>query len=147
MWEKNMPSTSCQSSKKIMNAKGIRLAWDYEKRKVQVHLYMPGYVRKAHKQFQHIFKKKQNQPFPHKEIIYGDKKQYATQESTAPPATKDEKKFIQKVCGKFLFYGRAVGVKSGKGNTFKGKHPLPNLTRVGQSGLTRGDRTDVAAAA
>jgi hypothetical protein len=85
---------------------GIHLAWDYEKR--QVHLYMPGYVRKALKQFQHIFKKKQNQPFPHKEIIYGANKQYATQESTAPPATKDEKKFIQKVCGKFLFYGRAV---------------------------------------
>jgi len=38
-------------------------------------------------------------------------------------------------------------VKSGKGNTFKGKHPLPNLTRVRQLSLTRGDRTDVAAAA
>ena len=36
------------------------------------------------------------------------KKQYATKESTAPPVDKQTKKFIQQVCGKFLFYGRAV---------------------------------------
>jgi hypothetical protein len=85
---------------------GIHLAWDYEKR--QVDLYMPGYVQKALKQFQHILRKKQNKPFPHTPIKYGAKTQYATQESTTPAATKEEKKFIQKVCGKFVFYGRAI---------------------------------------
>ena len=34
---------------------GIHLAWDYNKG--QVHLFMPGYVQKALKQFQHMKKK------------------------------------------------------------------------------------------
>jgi hypothetical protein len=71
-------------------------------------MYMPGYVRKALKQFQNILKKKQHQPCPHNPIEYGAKKQYATKASKALPATKEEKRFIQQVCGKFLFYGRAV---------------------------------------
>jgi hypothetical protein len=41
-------------------------------------------------------------------IKYGAKKQYAAQESTAPPLDAKGKKFIQQVCGKFLFLGRAV---------------------------------------
>ena len=53
-------------------------------------------------------KKKQHQPFPSAKIIYGAKKQYATEKSTAPLLDKEGKKFIQKVCGKFLFLGRAV---------------------------------------
>ena len=69
---------------------------------------MPGYVQKALKLFQHICKKKQNQLFPHTPIKYGAKIQYAKQESMASPVNPPEKKFIQKVCGKFLFYGRAV---------------------------------------
>ena len=85
---------------------GIHLHWDYLKG--QVHLYMPGYVKKALKQFQHQLRKKQHQPSPHTPIKYGAKKQYATTESQAPPADKQQKKFIQQVCGKFLFYGRAV---------------------------------------
>lgn len=85
---------------------GIHLKWDYAKR--QVHLYMPGYVKKALLQFQHVLKKKQNQPFPHTPIKYGAKKQYATEESKAPALNATDKKFVQKVCGKFLFYGRAV---------------------------------------
>ena len=36
------------------------------------------------------------------------KKQYATHQSTAPPLDQKGKKFIKKVCGKFLFLGRAV---------------------------------------
>ncbi len=70
---------------------------------------MPGYVQKALKLFQHICKKKQNQLFPHTPIKYGAKIQYAKQESTASHINSTEKKFIQKVCGKCLFYGRAVG--------------------------------------
>ncbi len=85
---------------------GIHMAWDYEQGRV--HLYMPGYVQQALKLFQHTHTKMQNQPFPHTAIKYGAKIQYAKQESTAPPVNPTEKKFIQKVCGKFLFYRRAV---------------------------------------
>ena len=85
---------------------GITLDWDYKRN--QVHLSMPGYVKKALRQFQHIAKSKQTQPYPSVKIQYGAKKQYATQQSTAPLLDKKGKKFIQQVCGKFLFLGRAV---------------------------------------
>ena len=52
--------------------------------------------------------KKQNQPFPHTAIKYGAKIQYTKQDSMAPLINPTETKFIQKVCGNFLFYGRAV---------------------------------------
>ncbi|KAK1740971.1 hypothetical protein QTG54_008223 [Skeletonema marinoi] len=39
---------------------------------------------------------------------YGAPKQYAKEESTAPPLDKKGTRFIQQVCGKFLFLGRAV---------------------------------------
>ena len=41
-------------------------------------------------------------------IKYGAKEQYVAQESTAPPLNEKGKKFIQQVCGKFMFLGRAV---------------------------------------
>ena len=85
---------------------GITLDWDYERR--QVHLSMPGYVKKAMKQFNHTLTKRQHQPYPSAIINYGAKKQYAKQKSTSPPLDKKGKKFIQQVCGKFLFLGRAV---------------------------------------
>jgi len=56
----------------------------------------------------HTNEEANNQPFPHTAIKYGAKIQYAKQDSTAPPVNPTEKKFIQKVCRKFLFYGRAV---------------------------------------
>jgi len=86
---------------------GITLDWDYDKR--QVHLSMPGYVKKALKQFQHVWKgKTQDSPFQSEPIRYGAKKQYAKNASTSPKLNKKGKKFIQQVCGKFLFLGRAV---------------------------------------
>jgi len=86
---------------------GITIDWDYEKRRV--HLSMPNYVRDALKQFQHIKPQtKQQAPYPSAKINYGAKKQYATEESSAPPLDKKGKRFIQQVCGKFLFLGRAV---------------------------------------
>jgi hypothetical protein len=86
---------------------GITLDWDYTKKKV--HLSMPGYVAKALRQFQHHQPSTpQFSPFQCAPINYGTKKQYAKTESTATPLNKKDKKFIQKVCGKFLFLGRAV---------------------------------------
>ncbi len=85
---------------------GITLDWNYTKR--QVHLSMPNYVTKALKQFQHIAKKCQYAQYPCIPIHYGTKKQYAMQESKAPLLDNKAKQFIQQVCGKFLFLGRAV---------------------------------------
>ena len=85
---------------------GITIDWYYNRR--QVHLSMPNYVVKALTQFQNKLKKKQHQPFPSAKIYYGAKKQYATQQSTAPLLDQKGKKFIQQVCEKILFLGRAV---------------------------------------
>ena len=86
---------------------GITLDWDYAAHKV--HLSMPGYKDKALKQFQHHKPSTpQHSPFQCKEIKYGAKKQYAIQESTAQLLDKTDKKFVQKVCGKFLFLARVV---------------------------------------
>ena len=85
---------------------GITLDWDYTKH--HVHLSMPGYVSKALKQFQHIAAKCEYAPYPSVLIQYGAKKQYTTQPSTTPVLDSQAKKFIQQVCGKFLFLGCAV---------------------------------------
>ena len=86
---------------------GINLLWDYKKR--CVHLSMPGYVAKALRQFGHVKPKQpQHSPYPCAPIDYGAKRQYATEASSAPPVSKQKKKWIQQVVGKFLFYGRAV---------------------------------------
>ena len=85
---------------------GLILDWDYKRRQ---DLSMPKYVKKALKQFQHVLKKRQHQLFPSAKIEYGPKKQYAKQQSTAPLLDDERKTFIQRVCGFFLFLGRAVG--------------------------------------
>jgi hypothetical protein len=69
---------------------------------------MHGYIKKALKQFKHERRKLQHQPYPSAIIKYGEKTQYATAQSTSPQLDKHGKKFIQQVCGKFLFLGRAV---------------------------------------
>ncbi len=69
---------------------------------------MPNYVKKALKQFHHIAGKLQHSPYPRVPIQYGAKKQHAMQESNAPLLDNKAKRFIQHVCGKFLFLGRAV---------------------------------------
>jgi hypothetical protein len=84
----------------------ITLDWDYNKR--HVHLSMPNYIQKALKQFQHNAGKLQHMPYQRAPIQYGAKKQYTTQESKAPLLEDKAKWFIQQVCDKFLFLGRAV---------------------------------------
>jgi hypothetical protein len=69
---------------------------------------MPNYVQKALKQFQHKAGKLQYAPYQIAPIQHGAKKQYATQESKALLLDNKAKWFIQQVCGKFLFLGRAV---------------------------------------
>jgi hypothetical protein len=62
---------------------GIHMHWDYDNHKL--HLFMPGYVKKALTIFQHKASKAQNQPFRQTPIKYGTKKQYAKSISMAPP--------------------------------------------------------------
>jgi hypothetical protein len=50
---------------------GITLDWDYKRQ--QVHLSMPGYIKKALKQFKHERRKLQHQPYPSAIIKYGGK--------------------------------------------------------------------------
>ena len=86
---------------------GITIDWDYVRG--QVHLSMPGYVAKALKQFSHPTPAKpQHSPYPSEPIQYGAKKQYAKSESTAPSLNPKDKRYIQQICGKLLFLGRAV---------------------------------------
>jgi hypothetical protein len=85
---------------------GITLDWDYNK--CHVHLSMPNYVQKVLKQFQHKAGKLQHAPYQSAPIQYGAKQQHTTQESKAPLLDNKAMRFIQQVCGKFLFLGRAV---------------------------------------
>ena len=72
---------------------GIHLRWDYVNH--QVHLFMPGYIKKALTIFQHTQQCQQAQPFPHTPIKYGAPKQYAKVDSASPLLDKRGKKFIQ----------------------------------------------------
>jgi hypothetical protein len=108
---KNMHNISRTHSKNTTNWTGkqyigITLDWDYNKR--HVHLFMPNYVQKDLKQFQHKAGKLQHAPYQSAPIQYGAKKQYATQESKASLLDDKAKRFIQQVCSKFLFLDRAV---------------------------------------
>ena len=76
---------------------GITLDWDYRRRQVQ--LSLPGHINRYLKQFNYTQK---NLSYPSATIIYGSKKKYATQPSSAPLLDKKGKKFIQQVCGFFI---------------------------------------------
>ncbi len=86
---------------------GLTIKWDYKGRKV--HLSMPGYMRKALTRFQHPPPaKQQDQPYPHVKPNYGAHTQYTQGEDVSPALDMVGKKFIQEVCGVFLFLARAV---------------------------------------
>ncbi len=84
----------------------IELGWDYKNRKV--HLSMKPYLDKSLRQFNNVVPtKRQHSPYPHVEPKYGAKQQFA-EYNESEPAGDDEKKHIQKVSGKFIWYGRGV---------------------------------------
>jgi hypothetical protein len=80
---------------------GIHLHWDYVKR--QVHLYMPGYVEKALRQFQHKLNKKQYQPFPHTPVQYGQKKTICKSTINSPTSGCRNKEIHPKSMWKISF--------------------------------------------
>ena len=68
-----------------------------------------GYIGKALTQFNHLTtSKRQDLLYPSTSTKYGTKIQYAQTPVNAPLLDKTGKRYIQHVCGKFLFYGRAV---------------------------------------
>jgi hypothetical protein len=86
---------------------GITLDWDYKKR--EVHLSMPGYVEQALARFGHLIPKiLQHQPHKHTVPSYGATIQYSKNDDATKLLSKEEKKYIQQVLGTFLYYGRAV---------------------------------------
>ena len=86
---------------------GLELDWDYKRR--EVHLSMPGYVDKALQRFNHkIEKRRQYQPHQHVIPAYGAKVQLATPLDETEELNKEDKKYVQQVLGTFLYYGRAV---------------------------------------
>jgi hypothetical protein len=85
----------------------LTIKWDYNSQKV--HLSMPNYVNKALARFQHTLpQKQQDQPYLHVKPTYGAKKQYSQVEDNSPALNKARKKFIQEVCGVFLYLAQAV---------------------------------------
>ena len=86
---------------------GITLDWDYSEQKV--HLSMPGYIKEARQRFNHpMTEKRQDSPYPHTPPKYGAKIQYADEQDTAQLLDKEGKRYIQQVCGTFLYLARAV---------------------------------------
>jgi hypothetical protein len=68
-----------------------------------------GYVKEALLEFQHESANgvKFNSPSPYTPPVYG-KKQQMTKLNETNPINKKETKILQKVCGKFLYYARAI---------------------------------------
>lgn len=85
---------------------GIDLDWNYTERTLKTS--MTDYVKRALLQFQHKPKKKhQASPSPFTPPDYGAKVQMTKIDTTAP-MSKQQKKFLQQVTGKFLYLARAV---------------------------------------
>ena len=81
-----------------LNLSKIELDWDYEQGKV--HLSMKPYLQKALHQFDNITpSKRQNSPYPHTEINYGQTVQFAEYDSS-PSVGAEEQKRVQQVNGK-----------------------------------------------
>ena len=70
---------------------------------------MPNYVHKKLVEYEHKSPKRpQHCPHAPPRIKYGKESNLLNQEEISPPATEEEKKYIQKVLGSFLFYARAI---------------------------------------
>ena len=69
---------------------------------------MKPYLDKAHWQFENVVPtKRPHLPYPHVEPKYGAKQQFA-EYGESEPVDDAEKIQIQKITGKFLWYGRGV---------------------------------------
>ena len=81
------------------------LKWDYDKRTVEVS--MPGYVQKHLEELKHpVPNRLQHAPSKYVQLEYGTKVQLVQERQHK--LTPEQQKQIQKVCGMFLYYARAV---------------------------------------
>ena len=87
----------------------MTLEWTYHKihSEQNARLSMPGYVRDALIEFKHNFVKQQFSASPFRDPIYGRKVQYADV-IDIPTFTKKQIHLLQRICGKFLYYARAI---------------------------------------
>jgi hypothetical protein len=86
---------------------GITLTWDYTQRTVD--LSMPGYVKKALKEFQQEGPKRpEHQPYRSKEITYGIQTQLTDPIDLSEPLDSAGVLRLQRITGTFLYYARAV---------------------------------------
>ena len=70
---------------------------------------MPGYIKVARQRFNNPMPaKRQDSPYPHTPPKDGAKIQYADEQDTAQLLDKEGKRYIQRVCGTFLYLARAV---------------------------------------
>jgi hypothetical protein len=80
---------------------GLTIKWDYAGKKV--HPFMPSYIEKALKRFQHPPPTiPQDQPHQHIKKTYGAKVHYANLPGDFPPFDEVGKKFIQEGTGYFF---------------------------------------------
>jgi hypothetical protein len=87
----------------------LRLALNWDYKECNIHLSMPGYVKKALAIFGHKNPSKpQHQPLQHAIPTYGATIQYTTPADTSSPLLKEEKKFIQQLVRTLLYYSRTV---------------------------------------
>ena len=86
---------------------GIAIKWDYEGWKV--HLAMPGYLPKALTRLKHPSQAhcKTNRT-PTSNPTLEPRHNIQRRRTHPPPLDKEGKRFIQEVCGTFLFYARAI---------------------------------------
>ena len=86
---------------------GLDLEWYFAQRRV--HISMLKYITDALKIFHNLAPKKpQDQPHPHVKPKYGAKVQYTKNAYYSPLLNKHDKKIIQEVVGKLLYYARTV---------------------------------------
>lgn len=76
---------------------GINLDWDYKKR--EVHMSIPGYVKEAFARFKHILRKTTDQPHKHELPKYGSTIKYAKEEDTTQSLNKKDKRLVQQITG------------------------------------------------
>jgi hypothetical protein len=85
----------------------MNIDWDYIIKNFYVS--MLNYVPEAFIRFQRAPRTKpQHQPYPHIKPTYGATKQYAETIDTSPPLSNEDKKYVQKVVGTFLYYARCI---------------------------------------
>ena len=108
----NYPITTDWSGNKYI---GINLDWNYKKKEMRTS--MPGYVKKALKQFNHSMQSSRRQDSPSLYIAprFGSRQPQMTPIDDTKPMTEKEKLHLQRVVGKFLYYARAIDDTMGEG--------------------------------